>query len=247
MFNLTAGALRSFSFRPSKQSAMIMGGITAGLLLLTGGLYVWQSGEIQRIEKEVAGKLDDVHHSERNAKQLDQVRLEAAAVDGKLRFLEQNVSSGDYIPTMVQQMAKRAQSYSLIVTSSRHNIEIPPPPQPLSREEQKEGKKLPPPPPYNKARIELDLLGTYGNVTRFIHSLTRFEKIIAVNSVIEQSRQDKANSSPILTVRLVMTGYVFPDGDNLVSAAKQPPKPGSLSERRATENQLLSSPQAPSK
>ncbi|WP_395142315.1 type 4a pilus biogenesis protein PilO [Armatimonas sp.] len=241
MFNPTAGGLRNISFQPGKQSAIIMGALTGGLLFLTGGLYVWQSGEIARVDKEVAAKLEQVYDNERSAKQLDQVHLEAAAVDGKLRFLEQNVSSGDYIPTMVQQMAKRAQSYSLIVTNSRHSIEIVPPPQPLSKEEKAAGKKLALPPAYNKARIEIDLTGTYNNVARFIHSLTRFEKIIAVNSVMEQSRQDKANSSPDLSVRIVMTGYVFPDGD-MIASKKQETKFGSISERRAMENQLLSPP-----
>jgi Tfp pilus assembly protein PilO len=241
VFNATAGSPRGSAFRPSKQSAIAMGAVAGALLLLTVGLYVWQSSEIQSIEKDVASKQDEVHHSERSAKQLALVRQEATEVDGKLRFLEQNVSSGTYIPTMVQQMAKRAQSFSLVVTSSRHNIEVPPPVQPLTREEKKAGKTLPPPPPYNKARIEIDLMGTYGNVTRFIHSLTRFEKIIAVNSVMEQSRQEKVNSSPQLTVRLVMTGYVFPDGEN-IGASKQAPKLGSLSERRAMENQLLTPP-----
>lgn len=242
MYNAPIKSARAFSFRPSKRTAIIMGSLAGGILLLTGGLYFWQSSEIDRIEKDVAAKQDEVHHGERAAKQLEVVRQDAAAVDGKLRFLEQNVSSGAYIPTMLQQMEKRAGSFGLVVTNSRHNIEVPPPPPPLSREEQKAGKKPPPPPPYNKARIEMDLNGTYGNVARFIHSLTRFEKIIAVNSVMEQTKMDATSSSPSLSVRLVMTGYVFPDSENVANAPVQQPKPGSLSERRATENQLSSPP-----
>jgi Tfp pilus assembly protein PilO len=242
VYNATVKSPRGFSFRPNKQSAIIMGALAGTILLLTGGLYFWQTSEIERIEKDVAAKQDEVHHGERIAKQLAIVRQDAAAVDGKLRFLEQNVSSGAYIPTMLQQMEKRASSFGLIATNSRHNIEVPPPPPPLSREDQKAGKKPPPPPPYNKARIEMDITGTYGNVARFIHSLTRFEKIIAVNSVMEQSKSEVTTSSPSLSVRIIMTGYVFPDSENVANAPQQPQKLGSLSERRAMENQLSSPP-----
>ena len=243
MFNATAGKLsKGFSFRPSKRSAMIMGALAAGTLALTGGLYVWQTGEIERIEKEVQDKRDEVKNGERTAQQLEQVRAEAAVVDGKLHYLEQNVSQGAYIPTMLQQMEKKANTFGLIVNNSHQNIEVPPSPPPLTKEEIKEGKKLPPPPPYNKAMIEMDLTGTYHNVARFIHSLTRFEKIIAVNSVMEQSKQDKANASPTLTVRLMMTGYVFPEAANAAPSQQAPPKVGGLSARRAMENQLLSPP-----
>lgn len=242
MYNSTLKAPRTLSFRPSKQTATIMGALAGVILVATGGLYFWQTDEIAKIEKDVATKQDEVHQGEKAAKQLADVQTAATEVDNKLRFLEQNVSSGAYIPTMLQQMEKRAGSFGLVVTNSRHNIEVPPPPPPLSREEQKAGKKPPPPPPYNKARIEMDITGTYGNVARFIHSLTRFEKIIAVNSVMEQSKVEASSTAPALAVRLVMTGYVFPDSENVANPTKTQPKPGSFSERRAIENQLSSPP-----
>ncbi len=245
MLNPTAEKIsRGVSFRPSKRSALIMGVMSGGILALTGGLYVWQTGEVARIEKEVATKMDEVRNGERTAKQLEEVRAAAAVVDGKLRYLEQNVSQGAYIPTMLQQMEKKATSFGLTVNQSNHTIEIPPPPPVLSREEQKAGKKPPPPPPYNKARIDMDLTGNYKNVGRFIHSLTRFEKIIAVNSVVEQSKWDQVNSSPTLAVRIMMTGYVFPETENLIIHGQEQQKlnPNGLSARRAAENQLLSPP-----
>lgn len=242
MYSAPIKTSRAFSFRPSKRTAIIMGSLAGVIFLATGGLYFWQTSEIEKIEKDVLAKQDEVHQGERVAKQLELVRQDAAAVDGKLRFLEQNVSSGAYIPTMLQQMEKRANSFGLVATNSRHSIEVPPPPPPLSREDQKAGKKPPPPPPYNKARIEMDLTGTYGNVARFVHSLIRFEKIIAVNSVMEQTKMEPTNTSPTLSVRIVMTGYVFPDSENVANTASQQPKLGSISERRAMENQLSSPP-----
>ena len=245
MLSPTAGKIsRGISFRPSKRSALIMGAMAGSILALTVGLYFWQTGEVARIEKEVTAKMDEVHHGERTAKQLEEVRAAASVVDGKLRYLEQNVSQGAYIPTMLQQMEKQAAKFGLTVNNSHHTIEVPPPPPVLSREEQKEGKKPPPPPPYNKARIDMDITGTYKNVGHFIHSLTRFEKIIAVNSVMEQSKMEQANGSPILAVRIMMTGYVFPETDNLITRAPEQPKlnPNGLSARRAAENQLLSPP-----
>ncbi len=243
MFNATAGTpSRGVSLRPSKRNALIMGALAGSTLALTIGLYVWQTSEIAQIEKEVASKMDNVHNGERTAKQLEQVRQEASAIDGKLRYLEQNVSQGAYLPTMLQQMEKQATRFGLVANNSNQKIEIPPAPPPLTREEQKEGKKLPPPPPYNKARIDMDLTGTYQNVARFIHSLTRFEKIIAVNSVMEQSREENPTVSPKLTIKITMTGYVFPETETLVPGAKPKTTTGSLSERRAMENQILSTP-----
>lgn len=228
-----------FSIRPSKKMAMLLGAMMGGVLLLTGGLYMWQTDEMAKIAKEVAQKEDLVRNGQRTADQLESVRQEARVVDGKLHFLEQNVSRGSYVPTLLQQMEMRARQHNLTVNSSRQSIEIAPLPPPLTKEEQKAGKKQQPPSPYDKARLEMDVVGSYRSVATFIHSLTHFEKIIAVTSVQQQARQEKPGVSPVLAVRLTMTGYVFKDDPNVVAPEKAKAPLGSMGERRATERQLL--------
>lgn len=229
----------SFSLRPSKKTAILLGAIMGTIVVLTALLYWWQSGEIQKLQQEVDAKNAQATDGERTARELEVVRQAATLVDGKLRYLEQNVSFGAYVPTLLQQMEARARLYGLEVNSSRQSIEVIPPPPPLTREEQKAGKTQPPPPPYDRARLEMDLHGNYRNVVRFIHSLTHFEKIIAVNSVMQQSRQDKPGQSPTLVVRLAMTGYVFKDSTPPGTTTAAPRTIQTIGNRRAEERQVL--------
>ena len=232
-------ARSAFSLRPSKKTALLLSAVMGTVVVLTGTLYWWQSSEVARIQKEVEDKNLQAAHGERTARDLDVVRQEATIVEGKLRFLEQNVSFGAYVPTLLQQMEQRARLYGLQVNGSRQSIEVVPPPPPLSKEEQKEGKTQPPPPPYDRARMEMDLNGDYRSVVRFIHSLTHFEKIIAVNSVMQQSRQDKQGQSPTLVVRLTMTGYVFKDTTPLGVTSAAPRVTATIGQHRADERQVL--------
>lgn len=234
-----AAPRRSFSLRPSKKMAMILGAMMGGVVLLTGGLYMWQTDEIAKVLKEVAEKEELVRNGQRTADQLQTVQQEAQVVDGKLHYLEQNVSRGSYVPTLLQQMEIRARQHNLTVNSSRQAIEVVPPPPPLSKEDQKAGKKPPPPLPYDKARLEMDVTGSYRNVATFIHSLTHFEKIIAVTSVQQQARQEKPGVSPVLAVRLTMIGYVFKNDDAAPASEQKKAPLASMGERRAAERQLL--------
>lgn len=239
MFSATSASRSAFSLRPNKKTAILLASITGAVVVLTGTLFWWQTGEVDHIQKEVDDKNTQAAHGERAAQQLAAVQQEAAIVDGKLRFLEQNVSRGSYVPTMLQQMESRARTFGLEVNGSRQSIEVIPPPPALTKEEKKEGKTLPPAPAYDRARMEMDLTGSYRNVVRFVHSLTRFEKIIAVNSVNQQSRQEKPGQSPTLVVRLNMTGYVFKDTDPPADTSLTRKTPASIGQQRAEERKVL--------
>lgn len=229
--------------KPGKQAAMFMGGLAGAVLVLTGGLYFWQTGEITKIEQEVAAKRDQVNDGERTAKQLKAVQADAAVTENKLHNLEQNVSRGQYVPSLMIQLEGLAKNDGLQIDALRPTWKpaAPPPAAPSDKEGGKKTREAPPP-PYDELKLEMSARGNYKNVARFIHSLTHFQKIIAVDAVQQQvqSITSVTGSSPQLAVRINMTGYVFKgDGPSNLTNQANGAAPGSAKQVRSEQRAVL--------
>jgi Tfp pilus assembly protein PilO len=231
--------------RPGKQTTMVMAAMAGVTLLLSGGLYFWQTEEIKKIEKDVADQHDQVEHGERTAKQLGTVQSESALIAGKLQNLEKNVTSGQYIPTLAPQIEKLAKSNGLQIDVFRPTWK----PAAIAKPADKDSKeKAPPPPPYDEVKIEMNARGSYKNIARFVHSLTHFQKIIAVDSVNQTMQQSAASGAgiagvaPTLSVKITMTGYAFKDEASSQAAnSSNVTSGGSASQSRGNQREVMNS------
>ena len=102
-----------FTLKPSKQNCYIMAGLIGAGLVGGVGLYVWQSGEIAKLQGQVKAKEDQVASGEKIAHRLVSSETDYADMQSQLRFLESSVTEGEYVPTLLRQMEDLAKSMNL--------------------------------------------------------------------------------------------------------------------------------------
>jgi Tfp pilus assembly protein PilO len=194
-----------FTLKPSKQTCMALGVILGGFLVGSGGLYVWQTGQINQLQAQVDQKRADVNNGAQIARRLEEVKLQNEATREKIRYLESSVSAKEYVPTLLKQTEALAKSVNLRVDSVRPNLEPAPEP-PTDKEARKNFK----PWPYDKLHVDMQIHGSYWNVARFMYRLTEFPKILSVESIqLQPPANVPPGGSPSLTVNLNLTGFIF--------------------------------------
>lgn len=205
-----------FTLKPSKKTCTVLGGLAGAVLLATVGLFVWQNGEIAAVQSVVAEKQQEVASGEKVAQKLVQVEAEYSTMQNQLRFLETSVTASEYVPTLLKQTEGLAKSVSLKVASVRPTLE--PAPQPPTDPEARKKFK---PQAYDKIHIDMEVSGGYWNVAKMLYRLTEFPKILAVESVQVTPATTSAvaiTSSPELSVKLKLTGFIFPNDGHPLDA-----------------------------
>jgi len=196
-----------FTLKPSKQTCIALGGMMGLVLVATVGLFTWQKGQIDSLYIQVEQKRAAVKESEQIARELTAVKATYEVTRGELRYLETSVAANEYIPTLLQQVETLAKSVNLKVDAIRPGMLEAPAPMPADKEARKTWK----PQPYSKQPIELQVRGTYWSVNKLLFRLTKFQKILAVESVRVAPPPAVYGKSPVLTVNIALTGFIFPD------------------------------------
>jgi Tfp pilus assembly protein PilO len=227
----------TFSLRPTKKVCTGMGVAMAGILLGCVGLWFWQDGDLEAKAKVIHSKVDQVENGERVARRLDEVKTDYQANLSKLRFLENSVSPGAFVPTMLDQIAEIAKSEKLEIVRFAPNFEPAPKP-PTTPEARKTFK----PQPYDMWHVDMQVKGTYWAATRFINKLTQFKKIVAQDSVQLAPLAAVVGESPQLNATLKFTAFAFHDDTKPASLATMTPvtRGGAGTARRNMENQVIS-------
>lgn len=228
----------SLSLRPTKKVCTGMGVAMAAIITGCVGLWFWQNGDLEVKAKAIHDKQDQVEHGERVAKRLDDVKTDYQKNFSKLRFLENSVAPGAFVPTMLDQVSDLAKSERLEITRFEPHFDPAPPP-PNTPEARKTFK----PQPYDMWHVDMQVKGTFWAVTRFINKLTQFQKIIALDSVQQMPLAAVVGESPKLNATLKFTAFAFhDDAKPLALPSPMPVLPsGAGSARRNMENQVISS------
>ena len=191
--------------KSSRQSCLILGGLTGFSLLTSIGIYAWQSGQLGEIQQQLVSKQARIANSEKIAREHTDVEQANANTRGELQDLETSVTQGEYVPTLLHQTADLARETKLKVNSLRPTLEPAPLP-PLDVEAAKAFK----PQPYDKIHIEMELVGRYWDVAQLLYRLTKFPKILTVESVqMTPPVTVVGGTHDILTTKLKLTGFIF--------------------------------------
>ncbi len=207
----SGGARAVHLLRPSKQTCIALAALL-GLVLLGGvGLWMWQKGEVDALQKQVEAKQEQVADGRRIAGRLLATEKAYADTREQLHFLETSVTASEYVPTLLRQMEGLAKSVNLQVGAVRPKLEPAPAPP-----ADKEARKSFVPWPYDKIHVDMEVRGTYWDVAKLLYRLTEFPKILAVESVQVQpgtaaGARGVVPASPELTVNLKLTGFIFPN------------------------------------
>ncbi len=206
IFGVGPAMARNAGFRLAMSMAAV------GLLGIgaSGVVYALHTGDAEQIQQRIDSKLDEARTGEKTARQLELVRDEESRLTAQLRDLEASVTPSLYVPSLLRQVDQLARGMQLDVVSIQHVFEATPstPPEGASEDEKKKFRPL----PYDKDHIDLEVRGRYWTLARFVHQLTRFPKILAVETVSQQPVSGEHAAPGMLVARIRMTGFVFKDG-----------------------------------
>jgi len=214
--------LKIATIRPNKKSLVILGAVAAVLLVALCTSYYVLSTELQKATGELESKAKMVDDSKKIAARL--VEVEQNLLDAKMELsdLEVAVASHAYIPTLLEQIEQLGNTTSLRVYSVR-----PAPkeaPQPIKKasenseqsnngaSQNNEHQQAAKPKPYEELKIDIEAEGKYFEIRNFMFHLTRFPKIVGVNTVqLSPTGVSRGFHSPDLQARFNITAYIFPE------------------------------------
>ncbi|MBC8140851.1 MAG: type 4a pilus biogenesis protein PilO [Armatimonadetes bacterium] len=213
--NTTGGG---FSLRPSKQTVIVLGSLILVTLIGTAGFASWQLTQKQERDGVISKKTQQVNDSTFVAKQLGAKEAEYSLVRNRIGRLETSVSEGDYVPTLMKQLENLAKTNSLRIVSQSQTFEPAPEP-PVDKEARKTFVSQ----PYDKEIITLVVKGRYNDLTRFLYRLTEFPKILSVDTLDIKPEGTDSGQSPLLSVTINMTGYLFKPEESAEPAPEAAP------------------------
>jgi len=205
-----------FSLRPSKQTVIILGVLIGVVLASTAGLFALSASKNAERDAVIKTKTQQVNDSSVIAKQLGAKEDEYNRVKSRIGRLETSVSEGDYVPTLMKQLENLAKTNSLRIVSQSQSFE--PAPEPPT---DKEARKTFVSQPYDKEKINLVVKGHYNDLSRFLYRLTEFPKILSVDTLDIKPQGTDEGQSPILSVTIDMTGYLFKPEESAAPAAEE--------------------------
>ena len=200
-----------FRIKPSKKSLLCLG-VVAILLLLVCSFAYWNlAGRHGVLNKQIVQKEQKLSSSEAIMRRLYAVEQDYMDAQTKLGALEQGVSTKSYVPTLLRQIEELGKSVNMRVVGVRPKPAVATPPPPTSSSEDKKKVVVKKPEPYDKLDIDVEVKGKYADVMQFLHKITSFPKIIAVNSVqiSPEGGQKEELASPLLSVRLGTTAFIL--------------------------------------
>ncbi len=215
---------------------ILIGG--AGVVLLGGGgLLVGLNSKLTTLQTSAQQKDAEVSSSEQIAHRYQATLDNYNQTQAHIQCLETSVSDRAYVPTLLAQIQTLAAQTHLSVAAVRPTASAPAaPPAPVPASGDGGGgvataaTKKAAPPPYDTLDVAVDVAGSYADTSTFLYSLTRFPKIVSVNSVQMHPGAAPKDGGPIpITTNLKLTAFMFHDagasGTPTVPQAYVPPAP----------------------
>ena len=203
---------------------ILLGG--AGLVLLGGGgILVGLNSKLTSLQTSAQQKDAEVSSSEQIAHRYQATQDSYNQTQAHIQFLETSVSDKAFVPTLLAQLQSLAAQTHLTVSAVRPTAS-PPAAAPAPAQAGADSgtavgvKKAPAPPPYDTLDVAVDVSGTYADTSMFVYSLTRFPKIVSVDSVQMHPGTAAVPGGPIpVATSLKLTAFMFHDAP----AAGSPP------------------------
>ncbi len=207
---------------------ILLGG--AGLVLLGGGgILVGLNSKLTSLQTSAQQKDAEVSSSEQIAHRYQTTLDTYTQTQAHIQYLETSVSDKSYVPTLLAQLQGLAAQTHLTMSAVRPAAPPPaaaPAPAAAGADGTAVGaKKAPAPPPYDTLNVAVDVSGSYADTSTFLYSLTRFPKIISVNSVDMHPGQAAPGGPMIVATSLKLTAFMFHDAPD---AAQPTSLPGTL-------------------
>ncbi|MHB0913264.1 MAG: type IV pilus inner membrane component PilO [Armatimonadota bacterium] len=201
------------NIRPSKNVFIAL--ICVGILLVgaCGFIYFTQAKKLGKLQAVKVKKQETLTNSQVTARRLDEVEARYLDAQATLGVLEKGVSTKAYVPTLLRQMEDLGKSVNLRVVGVRPQVQVVAP--------VADGEEKAEPEPYDKLNLDIEVNGKYKDVVNFLSEITRFPKIVAVNSVqISPVGATDRVKSPMLSVKLSCTAFILKSSTKSVKVAE---------------------------
>lgn len=205
--------------------------------LATLGNGYLESTKWQEQAQDIKALQDEVGTPNKMRQEVSRVRNDIVEQKLLVQHLEQNVSTRDYVPTMLSELQDLGLRSGLRVTGVRPQPKkVAPKPTPSDKDKEKTDDKNGAPmekvkeerKPYDELDVEVEGKGHFGDVVAFLQRLTSFPKIIAVRGVTINTVQTlNQTGTPDLDVKFVIRAYIFKERPASLSASAA--KPGEVS------------------
>lgn len=227
--------MAAFNLKASSRAVTVLIVISVLMLFITVLIYLALAGRLKSAISEMEAKAKQVEESRTIADRLEAKKLEYFDARSQVRFLEASVSTQEFIPTLLKQIEQLSRSVRLSVLGVRPSQETKPAATKRSLSSSKQASEgnleaasesegtangskgsSRKSRPYDELQIELQVEGHYMNLLDFLYRLTRFPKIVAVDSVEITPITDRAQASgsPRLSMKLRLTAFILKDQDS---------------------------------
>lgn len=203
--------------KPAKRLIPILLGAAGVVLLGGGGILVGLNSKLTTLQTSAQQKDAEVSSSEQVAHRYQTTLDNYNQTQAHIQYLESSVSDRAYVPTLLAQVQALAAQTHLSVASIRPTASAPvalPAPAPASGDGgvPSASVKKPAPPPYDTMDVAVDVAGSYADTSMFLYSLTRFPKIVSVDSVqMHPGSPPKGGGPAPITTNLKLTAFMFHD------------------------------------
>lgn len=199
---------------------MVVGLIAVALVAAGWFAHATRRAKLTALQETLQAKRTELNNIEPEIARRAQLEAQYTGLQTRLAILEPALPTYAYVPTLVRQLEWLANE-----THNKLDGIKPQPsrqkPQAQKSESESQGKKSgeeapavkEPSVPYDSVDIDVELQGTYWSTIKFLESLQKFPKMIAVNEmVIRPSCTPTMAASPDLKVQIAIKAVVTKGG-----------------------------------
>lgn len=216
--------------RLDNKTLLILAGVLGVESLICLGVGTSIYNRKGALEKTLSGKEAALANVRTVSASLPALQTEYLRMQVQVQYLERALPPAEYIPTLLGQVEQTARTSGVQIQEFRPKQE---PAQNAANAT--EGDKAGNDGGITKMQFDVIVRGEYGQIQAFLQSLTRFRKILALDSVrLTPATTSANNTSPTLSGALSFTAYALPPSTE--SAAPSAPAASEAPVRAATND-----------
>lgn len=192
--------------RLDKKTLLVLSGVLGIETVACVGIGMTVYNRKSALEQTLAGKETALANVRTISASLPAMQVQYLKMQAQVQFLERSLPPAEYIPTLLGQVEQTAKACGVKIQEFR------PKAQPAAAPAAADGAEAASADGgVTKMQFDVSIRGDYQQIQRFLQSLTRFRKILALESLtLNPSAASDAGVSPILTGSMSFTAYVLP-------------------------------------
>lgn len=215
----------------SMKSVLLM---ALAVILVGGGLAYWQYGNRSAAQAKVDQLTAELPDAEQVQNDLQTSQTELEDYRLRLTHLEKSLPNTAYVPTLLKELETVGQENYLQITGVRPVFA-----QPGTEEDDTDSS-------YQKLQIDITGQGTYRSVMDVVAALRVFPKILTIETVALQPRQDMQSKGRELDTTIRLTAFIFKEKLDIGELPQDPNAEGGMASPDGTSTPSDTAAPAPS-